>query len=1048
MDFNAIIQLLMQIFGMSTGGAPTAMPWLAQAGHDTTQITQIRSLLERTLSGVLPGLQRNVPFGTTAHDWDRIKEYSWERQKTQWAYMANNPMAMRAFDLGLDAMGYSAAKRSEMLADPASGLRTGTGILFNMLMGTGMGGQKAQAFDELSRFYQGFSFRGNQGENVHGMPLETAKDLTEKLYGATYKDKLGMFKRTPFIELSDMSAIIRMTTEHGGKPPDLNNLDEAVRNAASMAKVISAGMNIYKTMDKEKVMENIQALTRGRISVADTAGLETLLHQVNAMARHVNVSVGIMQQIGAQTAQLADQIGINPILGANLGMRLVGQVRQMTMGKDALSTEELAYAGGAHGLRQMATASTMEYLGSSGMQVMMAMLAASEQGQLVVDGANVDTDTILKMARAGIKPTPEMLEAFRKGQIDYLNEQKPGLAGNLQLQEALLAGRTTKLLATGKDVYARLAPNASDITQDSYIAKLQSRVTANALGVDVEWLAKDARTNAESREELESLFYEYYGKGEGLDAVAAKKHVTAAMRFALLDPEEQLKEQALIRRNAVISMAAENDRQDFTIYDSLKNLLIKGGGIAADDKGITSDLLEALKDVIPAGEAFRDDAGNVKKADMRAYLRQQITNGKLAEYVKDYYGWNTSQDSRDLRKLTRGVTGITGGATIKNMYGPDGFITKLDAALKGTPGDKTLSAKLFEQFKKTDPNWNSGGMNDRYDKWKLDVNQRALLGGAKFTAFVDALNSGIDKDKQTDIVTAYADPKIQQAYAEFLYKNRNENAVKNIREFIDTGIDMSGKLKDAPPKTLSDSELARLASFGTMTDDALDAFISENKSQYDTNLESLGKLGKKLIGDADKVKMMTTFAAAGKAGENEIDVTQGKKLADSYGIRNAADLKKKLAAIKLAMTGTNDERNAALKDFFDTKQLQADVAAGRGQVVMEGVLSMAPAILDLYKDDKTQTGAADEAAKLIGELTPKSGAEKTEERNETIVAQGAKQIEQLADIATTAKSIAAAATAGQAEFLAKLETIITPVVKAVEELAKLQASKVGAAGSN
>ena len=154
------------------------------------------------------------------------------------------------------------------------------------------------------------------------------------------------------------------------------NVDRLVEKTRSMAKVIEAGMAIYHTMDKEKVLQNILELGRTSVSIENIPVLEQLLYRLNTIAKMTNISVDMVQKLSSIMSQVYEHIGIPAQYGAKITMGGILFTKYLTQGipglyKPQFTSEELQKSGGARQIRI-----NLEQIGTS----VLASSASKEMG--------------------------------------------------------------------------------------------------------------------------------------------------------------------------------------------------------------------------------------------------------------------------------------------------------------------------------------------------------------------------------------------------------------------------------------------------------------------------------------------------------------------------------------------------------------------------------------------------------------------------------------------------------------------------------------------
>lgn len=673
---------LMAILQMVMGGGAGGLQQMTSGGNPqyfTNTMMHTPGVMEQLFSS-FTGIQKRPPDTMLVSQFRDIMVRSELSRSIQSQVMKTSPAAEASIRFALQTLGMSRQQSTQLAQGIGNYQIMGMPVLasaWNMMFGSGVQGQKAAAAVDLQRFFSGFRFQPNQQDwqSSTGIGFNATMDLTNRLYQSTYKDALGMRQKIRGFGITDMTDIMKMGVEYGAP---VENTEKLISQTENMAKMIKAGMNIYQTMSKENVFENIMALTRGKTPITQATSLETMLFQINALADQANIGIQYMQKIAEESSALFEAAGVNPLLGAKIGASMALMTRQLTQGPTATLTQAEVGVVGKQNLRPMMMQNLAATMGSEATtQYARAYAAATdtERAQLrsaYMRGEELDPKLRKQLqdrdfenwarqdrAQGGVPTTARYLARLaltdtekRTAFVETFDEQARMDASSTQTVMSILHDpqQRKRFLQIQNEL------NNTDLTPEQVTSK---RRELQELTYDA--LSKSRFGQGKTREELLPMVY----------ALVAPLSGTRKERAA---QREQFRE---ARLKGLQAQALENIQQpepvinrilsglgsgDLEVNKALLDLFWNGGDVV--DSDLTSDP-EALKKVMEKTRAkmkkFQEDPGRVQEflqtvlgspGAKTTYTLAQTIRGNKALDLEDL----TEMDAlvRDVKSDSRG----------------------------------------------------------------------------------------------------------------------------------------------------------------------------------------------------------------------------------------------------------------------------------------------------------------------------------------------------------------------------------------------------------
>ena len=340
-QIESLLRMLLNAMGAGMGGGPGSLP--SDLNLANSALAQ-PSMLSGLLGGFLPSFKMQAPPTVLVSHFEEMQKRSSFRMRVNDFYTGYSPTAIKALEkLGVD--------RSTLV--DANGQPTGLGRAISMGWNPTMGQMigdpqvyKSQTAAMMKDVYQGVYFGRRGGAGGFGLTDKEISGNISAMHGLAYKGATGMFQRGPF-NSRDMFEIQRMGVERGmmggGDVSQLTNRTEG------LAKTVKLGMAVFNTMNKEHVLENLQRMTAGTVSLTNTGSLDSLMMKVAGLAKAANVSVETMSRIAAEGASLYKQMGITGTGGAVAHMQTAFAAKLLTSnvgGASAIDPTTVARAGG------------------------------------------------------------------------------------------------------------------------------------------------------------------------------------------------------------------------------------------------------------------------------------------------------------------------------------------------------------------------------------------------------------------------------------------------------------------------------------------------------------------------------------------------------------------------------------------------------------------------------------------------------------------------------------------------------------------------------
>ena len=635
------------------GGNMPLSPYIGSPGHSTNYFTYTPGWGEALSKMLFPGIKQTGPPLFVQSDWEQILLRSEQERRIQSQAYQSSPMAEASLRMFLQTTGIANAKDANSIARKASqfdifGFKPFP-QLWNMFVSPGIQGEKAQAQIDLSRFFSGYTFGTGINQRT-GLGFNQIENLTQGLMKSTYRDDLGLFRKNEFLNMKDMSDIMRLSVDYGGQAV---NEDQLLRQTEGLAKVIQLGIGVYHTLDKEQVVQNIMELTRGQVPISDTVQLQNIVSKVHSLAKNANISIDYMQKIAAEGSALFEQMGISPTLGAITNANLMMFTQTMAQG-NLIPADQLARMGGRTGLKNIYLGQYADTLGSSSYQYygLMYNTAASQQEKINIKERFLRGDLL------------------NAGDIGGLNERimneltERELRINPQLSREQAKINANRILDSEKQRRATLGRD--ELTRDTlgiegiYGATL-SKVREILRPSGQEKLLENKRAFISGTDEYNLLANLLFPQYQDYNKVYAD--------IAMLNPDNLAtlkRKQYEANLEQANTIALEGSRRTGSVMDIFKRRI-------ADPNDKDLKLTESFMAALTQGQLFTDPT-----IDQMKVLFDQATLSSLPEAMKSHYlNWNATREQSILYNQLRSLTGIEQFSNRKQVFGQNGIYTNM-----------------------------------------------------------------------------------------------------------------------------------------------------------------------------------------------------------------------------------------------------------------------------------------------------------------------------------------------------------------------------------
>jgi hypothetical protein len=629
---NGMIGSFLQMLGANQ--QPQRIPYQNNAAFPMSNVTQayyqpnmLMSILQPLL---MPGIKQIAPPLVMEHDWNRMRRLDAARNAAYSTPAAFSGEALRAVELigNQFSSGIGTRAAEMMMQMPEHPMLGGLASMAANAMGLGGGlaSEHNTVYQNVARYFSGPSF-GPRGRMFAGDTGEQSRSITDALARLAYRDSQGpndirhstsLLPRIPGFKMADYDDVMRLGLDYGMKATrndDGNiNIDDLMKKTEGMAKAIDAGMAIYRTFDKEEVLQNVINLTRGALPANNVGEIENALYKFKAMANSMNVSMEFIQQFGEEQAKLLENLGIKGVSAASIG---IGSHFMRTRIIDAMSPQDVANMGGQQGVLRAHTMATYAFLGSSAYRQLGAEFSMS-------DLTGTSKETIAARIARGEKPGAD----FENIAMEKLREKYRDIG---------LTGGAIEMAAKGE--YEKRAAGGvgalTEYTEQTRGALLSSR--DKYLGIESEMISRLKQDpnivtglRAKSPEAWESMMAKYLTSvDERLDPQMAREQAKIMANALKIDPKVLEQQQRLQSEEQIRLMSQNADRQPMGIFANFAKK------IAGEDKAST------LSGVLSAGLYGTVLTGNdpihgygVGEKDVAAFKREiEVKRNRYRSYL-------------------------------------------------------------------------------------------------------------------------------------------------------------------------------------------------------------------------------------------------------------------------------------------------------------------------------------------------------------------------------------------------------------------------------
>lgn len=413
-DKDQLIQQLMALLPQLLGGTYGGQGYSPYGSHmNMVNTGQLQTpMASQMLGGVFPGMRPQAGPTMTQADFLDMQARQRLQANTEQKFVFA-PTLRRA----LSGMGFDMAQ----FQDPNTKKLTMQGMLatqlYNRFAGPALGdpyADRARNANVSRDIMSGVFFGRPGGQSGFGMSEAALERHVNSMTGMGKSP--GLFKRSRFSaqDLFEAQSL-------GGERGLFTNAGEGdmTRRVEDMAGIIKTGMSVFRTMNKEKVLDMIQELTAGTVPVSNPGQLNRALFQISTMAKQANVSVEIMQRTAAEGASLMKRMGVGGTSGAMLavGTSRFTQLASSKMGGLEASVDENLLArmpGGQRGFGQFMRQRTMSRMTSPHMMTNMFLMEESKRLGLMNEEQAGAFLADIKGGRVGGGRQREMIDAIAK----------------------------------------------------------------------------------------------------------------------------------------------------------------------------------------------------------------------------------------------------------------------------------------------------------------------------------------------------------------------------------------------------------------------------------------------------------------------------------------------------------------------------------------------------------------------------------------------------------------------------------------------------------
>jgi hypothetical protein len=233
---------------------------------------------------------------------------------------------------------------------------------------------RARVQNQMRDMFSGTFFGRRGGGGGFGLSEGQLQSQTQNLFNMGQGRQQSIFKQGAF-SAPEMFEIAALGSERGLF--EGANAQDISRRTEGLAKVIKTGQAVFKTMDKEGVLEAIQEITQGQVPLSNTGELNRAMFKIAAMARSANASIEVMSRLSAEGAALFRQVGIGGTTGAMAHTASARATQLMTgsmMGPQGgnlgqvVNSQTVARAGGRRAVTALFQQQDIGLLGSGAFQ--------------------------------------------------------------------------------------------------------------------------------------------------------------------------------------------------------------------------------------------------------------------------------------------------------------------------------------------------------------------------------------------------------------------------------------------------------------------------------------------------------------------------------------------------------------------------------------------------------------------------------------------------------------------------------------------------------
>jgi hypothetical protein len=805
LDYNALMQLMMGFLTTQRGGGQR-VPYRS-GGHITNTLAYQPTFPERIFNFLMPHRQQLAPPTMLQSDFERVRALSMQANAAAPpSTYGMNPVAFRMMHgLVSKTMGAQAGEALYSLRRTQPGL-------YNMLLagpvnamfGPGVEADKATASRDIYRYFAGRTFMTPRGV-TQGISPGVTRQISQSLYSATYKDLTGtgLIKRMPNFNMQDMSDIMKLGLDYGMRMPTMEgggiDANKLVQNTKNLARVIDAGMAIFQTMDKEKVVQNLMELTRGTVPLSNTAQLEQSLYRFSTMAKTLNVSTKFLSQISTQTAAAYEQAGLPGQLGVSMGPAAFGMA-QMMQRRGFMTAPQIAAAGGVQGLTRAINTKALNVFASTAYDRYALMYGAARAGLQ----PGMTQQEVIRNVREGVLPTVGNRQ-LDQALFSQITQETRGLNLTQGAVSALVAQRRRELTRQGRaalitDVGGEMGPEGAQ--RAAAVAEAREALKYNRVVRQSDqdrWL-QGINKDETKQTALRTIMIDYFRNREGMSRGEAYTQANAVVGMLKVTPQDLRMREASRKAIDISTMVRQRNREGTSALQFFKEALAFGKYKFGGDIG------QALLAGLPGRVA---KFGVTGKAGVTSLLGRFKGLGaeEFADRYRSFYSANPM-----LRAVGDVMMGITGLSIFESGLTREAgieFMTALEADLSTHKG-KTPEKRnqLFSDAMKRIGAQNASLKDaERY----MDAN------GNTWSAFNEWLRTKGVKDSKSNAIEGLKGGDNRRAFFAYLAANTDKQDIQiyraQIRGLQDINRRTGGKLFTDPASVMSKAELKRYEEF-------------------------------------------------------------------------------------------------------------------------------------------------------------------------------------------------------------------------------------------